>query len=60
MLMPGHATPEGTARYRRRFEPTLPGNFREIQDLWVSSIGIGTYLGEPTAAYDELYRESVE
>ncbi len=59
MLMPGHATPEGTARYRDRFEPALPGNFREVQNLWISSIGIGTYLGEPTAAYDALYREAV-
>ncbi len=59
MLVPGHATPEGTARYRRRFESQLPGNFREVQGLWVSSIGIGTYLGEPTAAHDALYREAV-
>jgi len=59
MLIPGHATPEGTARYARRFESRLPGNFREVQGLWVSSLGIGTYLGEPTAACDALYREAV-
>jgi len=60
MLMSGHATPEGTARFRRRFEAKLPGHFREFQGLWISSIGIGTYLGEPTAAYDTLYRDAVE
>jgi aryl-alcohol dehydrogenase-like predicted oxidoreductase len=59
MLMPGHATSEGTGRYRSRFEPKFPGHFREFQGLWLSSIGIGTYLGEPTAAYDALYRETV-
>ena len=59
MLMPGHATPEGTDRFRRRFERRLPGHFREFQGLWISSIGIGTYLGEPTAAFDALYREAV-
>jgi aryl-alcohol dehydrogenase-like predicted oxidoreductase len=59
MLIPGHATSEGTDRYRRRFEAQFPGHFREIRGLWLSSIGIGTYLGEPTAAYDTLYREAV-
>ena len=49
MLMPGYATSEGTDRFRRRFEAKFPGHFREVQGLWLSSIGIGTYLGEPTA-----------
>jgi aryl-alcohol dehydrogenase-like predicted oxidoreductase len=60
MLIPGFATPEGTSRYRQRFEPRLAGHFRELQGLWISSIGMGTYLGEPTAVYDALYREAVE
>ena len=59
MLMPGYATREGTDRFRCRFEAALPGHFREFQGLWLSSIGIGTYLGEPTAACDTLYREAV-
>ncbi len=59
MLMPGYATPEGTDRFRRRFEAQFPGHFREFQGLWLSSIGIGTYLGDPTAACDSLYREAV-
>ena len=49
MLIPGFATAEGTARFRDRFAARLPGHFREAQGLWISSIGIGTYLGEPTA-----------
>lgn len=60
MLIPGHATPEGTARFRDRFASRLPGHFREAQGLWLSSIGLGTYLGEPTAACDALYREAVK
>ena len=59
MLIPGFATSEGTDRYRRRFETAFPGHFREVQGLWLSSIGIGTYLGDPTPAYDQLYREAV-
>jgi aryl-alcohol dehydrogenase-like predicted oxidoreductase len=59
MLIPGFATPEGTARFRDRFAARLPGHYRESQRLWLSSIGLGTYLGEPTAEYDSLYREAI-
>jgi aryl-alcohol dehydrogenase-like predicted oxidoreductase len=59
MLIPGYATPEGTARFRERFAARLPGHFREAQGLWISSIGSGTYLGEPTAACDALYRDAI-
>ncbi|HEV2493001.1 MAG TPA: aldo/keto reductase [Terriglobia bacterium] len=57
--IPGFATPEGTARFRGRFASRLPQHFREAQALWLSSIGLGTYLGEPTAEYDARYREAV-
>ena len=59
MLIPGFATAEGTARFRDRFAARLPGHIREAQGLWISSIGIGTYLGEPTAEYDARYREAI-
>ncbi len=59
MLIPGHATPEGTARFRDRFASQLPGHFREAAGLWLSSIGLGTYLGDPTAAADAAYREAI-
>lgn len=58
MLIPGFATPEGTARFRDRFV-RLPWHFREVDGLWLSSIGLGTYLGEPTSTCDSLYREAV-
>jgi len=60
MLIPGFATAEGTARFRERFETRLPGHIREAQGLWISSIGIGTYLGEPTAELDARYRETIK
>jgi aryl-alcohol dehydrogenase-like predicted oxidoreductase len=59
MLTPGFATPEGTARFRTRHEFRLPGHFRAADGLWVSTIGLGTYLGEPTAACDQQYSEAV-
>ena len=59
MLIPGHATEEGTARYRERFAACLPGHFRQAQGLWLSSLGLGTYLGEADARTDSLYGEAV-
>jgi len=60
MLIPGCATAEGTARYESRFAAMLPGHFRNVNGLHLSSIGLGTYLGEPTAAHDALYRHAIE
>jgi aryl-alcohol dehydrogenase-like predicted oxidoreductase len=65
-MLPGHATPEGTARYRDRF-PQLhdAGHFRHPEnvpgagELWLSSIGLGTYLGEPSDAADRQYTEAI-
>ena len=65
-MIQGFATAEGTSRYRDRF-PKLrdAGHFRRAQavpgvgDLWLSSIGLGTYLGEPTAEVDAHYREAI-
>lgn len=59
MLIPGYATPEGTARFKQRFSDRLPGHFREADGVWISSIGLGTYLGDPTATHDSLYRQAI-
>jgi aryl-alcohol dehydrogenase-like predicted oxidoreductase len=59
MLTPGFATTEGTARFRTRHESRLPGHFRQADGLWISTIGLGTYLGEPDAGCDQRYGEAV-
>ncbi|HUK26714.1 MAG TPA: aldo/keto reductase [Terriglobales bacterium] len=64
-MIPGHATAEGTARLRERF-PDLreAGHFRRpehvpgVRELCLSSIGMGTYLGEPDDAADQEYVEA--
>ena len=54
------ATLEGTRRYADRLKGRVaPEHFREVQGLLTSSIGLGTYLGEPDAATDEAYRAAV-
>src|SRR5215213_7844079 len=50
------ATTEGTARYRERFPEA---HFREQQGLVLSSIGIGTYLGNPDEATDASYTRAI-
>jgi aryl-alcohol dehydrogenase-like predicted oxidoreductase len=60
MRLPGSATPEGTDRYRKRFHGKIPlAHFREAQSLWMSSIGIGTYLGNCDDATDLAYHQAV-
>jgi aryl-alcohol dehydrogenase-like predicted oxidoreductase len=66
-MLPGWATAAGTARYRARF-PGLAaaGHFRQhphvagAEGLWLSSLGLGTYLGAPDEAGDAAYREAIE
>jgi len=65
-MFAGFATNEGTTRYIDRF-PVLrdAGHFRhpqhvpQVSDLWLSSIGIGTYLGEPDDATDAAYTDAI-
>jgi aryl-alcohol dehydrogenase-like predicted oxidoreductase len=59
--MRGRATPQATLRYAARFQGrAAPGHFRQAAgQLLVSSIGIGTYLGEPDDATDSSYTEAV-
>ena len=60
MPINGYATLEGTTRYRGRFKGRAAENhFRLEQNLWLSSIGIGTYLGRHDEETDARYTEAV-
>jgi aryl-alcohol dehydrogenase-like predicted oxidoreductase len=60
MTLPGFATTEGTARYRERFQDTAAeGHFRNEQNLWLSSVGVGTYLGDPDEETDRAYADAI-
>jgi aryl-alcohol dehydrogenase-like predicted oxidoreductase len=58
-MIKGFATAEGTAKYSARFPDAAGGHFRQAQGLTLSSLGIGTYLGDHDAATDESYAESI-
>lgn len=52
-------TPEKTKSYATRFSEAADGHFRATQDLTLSSIGIGTYLGNWDAPTDKNYTEAI-
>ncbi len=60
MSQRGWATEDGTSKYRHRLEDKVDsGHFQCQQGLWISSLGIGTYLGNPDIPTDELCRQAV-
>ncbi len=60
MAISGYATEAGTDRYRQRHAACHPDHFRRLAELWVSSIGLGTYLGDPDDATDQAYAQAIE
>lgn len=57
----GTATVAGTSRYRKRFTSRFQADFYRdsIGGLPISSIGIGTYLGESDDRDDDLYTATI-
>jgi len=54
------ATQEGTKRYADKFrEYAADGHFRNVRDLALSSLGIGTYLGPPNESTDAGYAAAI-
>ena len=53
------ATPDGTKKYTNKFPKAADGHFRETNDLTLSSIGIGTYLGNWDEETDENYKTAI-
>src|SRR5262245_35911993 len=55
------ATTEGTSNYKRRLSGVAAeGHFRQSQGLWMSSIGLGSYLGGVDEWTDAAYRSAVK
>jgi Predicted oxidoreductases (related to aryl-alcohol dehydrogenases) len=59
MTLKGAATAAGTKNYKARFPNAAENHFREAQALTLSSIGIGTYLGNWDDATDESYAKAI-
>lgn len=54
------ATPDATWAYRDRYGSAFARTyFRPVRECAVSSVGIGTYLGDPTDPVDERYERAL-
>ena len=58
-MISGFATPEGTKKFAQNSGVNLD-NFKEFENLTLSNVGIGTYLGDPDARTDELVSAAVK
>lgn len=59
MTFSDSATTGGTQKFAERFPNSANGHFKKSQDLTLSSIGIGTYLGNWDEATDKNYVDSI-
>ncbi len=59
MTFSDSATTGGTQKFAGRFPNSANGHFKKSQDLTLSSIGIGTYLGNWDEATDKNYVDSI-
>jgi aryl-alcohol dehydrogenase-like predicted oxidoreductase len=58
-MIKGHATQEGTADFAKKSTANQE-NFRKINNLTLSNVGIGTYLGNPDSNTDVLVENAVK
>ena len=56
-MIPGFATPDGTQNFSKKF---LAKNYNKFQNLSLSNVGIGTYLGEPDSQTDVMVKDAVK
>ena len=59
-MITGHATPEGTSNFAKKNQTAVKNHFKQFAGLSLSSIGIGTYLGNVDDATDALVKEAVK
>ena len=57
-MLPGRATSDGTRRFAERSR-SAEGHFRGVDEVLVSSIGLGTYLGEEDSSTDSGYEAAI-
>ena len=58
-MISGHATPDGTKQFAEE-SIALETNFKRFENLWLSNVGIGTYLGDADDRTDELVKNAVK
>ncbi|HET6458392.1 MAG TPA: aldo/keto reductase [Nitrosopumilaceae archaeon] len=59
-MITGYATPEGTLNFAKKSQLAAKNHFRQFNELTLSSIGIGTYLGNVDNVTDNLVKEAIK
>src|SRR5574341_784278 len=59
-MITGFATPEGTTNFARKNQAVAKNHFKQFAGLTLSSIGVGTYLGNADNATDVLVKDAVK
>ena len=59
-MISGFATPEGTKNFTTKNNSIPEKNFNIFQDLNLSNVGIGTYLGNPDSDTDNIVKNAVK
>jgi aryl-alcohol dehydrogenase-like predicted oxidoreductase len=58
-MISGSASAEGTQNFAKN-SGVNEGNFKKFENLHLSNVGIGTYLGDPDAQTDQLVTDAVK
>ena len=58
-MISGSASSEGTQKFAK-YSGVNEGNFKKFENLFLSNVGVGTYLGDPEAQNDQLVTNSVK
>ena len=59
-MITGYATPEGTKKFAERQQEISRQNYKNVHNLTLSNVGIGTYLGNPDTETDYTVQGAVK
>jgi len=59
-MITGFATPEGTKKFTERGTEISQQNYKNVNNLTLSNVGIGTYLGNPDIETDKLVEDAIK
>jgi len=59
-MITGYATSEGTSNFAKRSQLAAKDHFKQFNGLTLSSIGIGTYLGNVDNKTDDLVKDAIK
>jgi len=59
-MITGYATPEGTKKFVERRTEISQQNYKNIHNLTLSNVGVGTYLGNPDVETDYIVQDAIK